>query len=247
MSVLITDPKYANNSKIGINNDKMLSIIHEYNLKCTNILNLQNNGNKQMFLSGTFIQLKETIKDLQKIITNNNNKLKKELIEKDKLKHKFYYLKLSNEIIIMDIENTRMLINEKQLLKEYGNINKKLNINKISNLPLEIINIIKSYLSYETKIILIESKYKPINLIKKLSKKVLLILLMNIFKYIQVKNNNMNHNININNRINYLNYNKPDIITKIINIIYILKITNPEMVYNFLKIFMYFEKINRNK
>ena len=57
----------------------------------------------------------------------------------------------------------------------------------------------------------------------------------------------MNHNININNRINYLNYNKPDIITKIINIIYILKITNPEMVYNFLKIFMYFEKINRNK
>jgi len=246
MSTPITDPKYANNAKILINNDKIVSLKRDYKITRDNILRLHNNINKQIYLSGTCIQLKETIKDLQKIIITNNNKLKKELIEKDKLKHKYFHLKFSNEIIIMGIENTCMLNDEKQLIKKCGNINKKLNITNINNLPLEIINIIKSYLSYETKINLIESKYNPINLIKKLPKHILHILLMNIIKIKNNMNNDNNDN-NINNINNYLNYKKPDIITKIINIIYILKLTNPEMVYNFLKIFMYFDKINKNK
>jgi hypothetical protein len=136
--------------------------------------------------------------------------------------------KIYNELILYQtyLENNNKKINRLNQLTEmeediqfytqYANINTNTHQDKsffhlLDNLPVELQRCISEYLTYDTRCALLESKYKPLNLIKKMNAKTIKKIIYIIFNYhiYQYYDTSIKLNMNSEYFIFYETYSRP--------------------------------------
>lgn len=150
-------------------------------------LDLMYKKNITLTLRGTIEEIEQSLKihkkEKQEIILNKSKINKEILINRKYFINNTKKIERLNQLTVMEEEvNTyKKNTNKKITNSNSNNLKNDSLLSSIDNLPNELKIIIQEYFTYDTRAALLESKYKPLNIIQKMNAKLLKKLIQVIF------------------------------------------------------------------
>lgn len=224
---------------------------NDYNNANERVGILREQINTPITIIGSYEKIQERVQQMKCIITNLKGRLAREMVVFSRCKRKYdkliYNRSLASSIELMKEDTRRMVSKEKKAAKESTILsNKRIDLKKILQLPEVIIDIIQSYLPYETRNEMIEERYKPFKLIhNNLSIITLRSFLMHIcsqptYFTILTSKQKQNQIYDVNNLRNWnpdwgIEPRRQYVLNKLVHTIHVFKLLNPKAAYEFIR------------
>jgi len=223
----------------------------DYNDANERVCMLREQINVPITITGSYDKIQERLQQMKWIIKDLKGRLDREMVVFRRCQRVYdrlvYNRNLAAESEMLKQDTRRLVSNEKKAIKESAILsNKRIDLNKILQLPEVLVDIIQSYLPYEIRNEMIEERYKPFSLI---SKNLSLLTIRSFLMHICTQPTYFNlltgqeKRAQLYTRLNWSSW-KPDwakyherqyVLNKLVHTIRVFKVLNPKAAYNFIR------------
>jgi len=231
---------------------QVIELHDKYTSSKLRLADLDSKKNEPLNFTGSYDQLQLFFEAKQNEMKEIERAMQNERIYMRDMWYKYSHLnikvKTHTRLDKMRAEIKEMKKQETAVARENKKISKNFDMNKLNNLPLELVDIIRSFIPYETRNILIEST-RPFRLFNNLTTCTLKSFLMNInymaayFTLLPTNEQKLkqifNPNVTSQWKPDWLEYTNRDCIeTRIKHIFHKFKKTNPKGAYELMRMFV---------